>query len=66
MKFNQDKCHLVVSGCKHKSIWVKIGDEVAWGKKKQKLLGVKIVDSEKSSDDYVIILCKNAGRKQSA
>ena len=26
MKFNEDKCHLVVGGCKHKSIWEKIGN----------------------------------------
>ena len=26
MKSNQDKCHLLVSGHKHETIWAKIGE----------------------------------------
>ena len=35
MKLNQDKCHILVSGYKHKNIWARIGE-------KQKFLGVVI------------------------
>ena len=30
MKFNKDKCHLVVSGHKYENVWVKMGDEQIW------------------------------------
>ena len=30
MKLNEDKCHLLVGGYKHESIWAKIGDARIW------------------------------------
>ena len=42
MKLNQDKCHLLVSGYKHKNIWARIGEAKIWESSKQKLLGVVI------------------------
>ena len=42
MKLNQDKCHLLVSGYKHKNIWARIGEVKIWESSKQKLLGVVI------------------------
>ena len=38
MKLNQDKCHLLVSECKHKNIWARIGEVKIWESTKQKLL----------------------------
>ena len=39
MKLNEDKCHLIVEGYKHESIWAKIGDARIRDSNKQKLLG---------------------------
>ena len=39
MKLNEDKCHLLVGGYKHETIWAKIGDTRIWKPNKQKLLG---------------------------
>ena len=42
MKLNQDKCHILVSGYKHKNIWAPIGEVKIWEGSKQKFLGVVI------------------------
>ena len=42
MKLNQDKSHLLVSGCKNENVWANIGNEKIWGCNKQKLLGLDI------------------------
>ena len=65
MKLNQDKCHLLVSGHKHESVWVKIGGTKIWESQKQKLLGL-IINRNLNFDDYVFSLCKEAGKKISA
>ena len=52
MKLNEDKCHLLVGGYKHESIWAKIGDARIWESNKQKLLGVHI-DRTLSFDEQV-------------
>ena len=64
MKLNEDKCHLLVGGYKHESIWAKIGDARIWESNKQKLLGVHI-DRTLCFDEHVSNLCKKAGRKLS-
>ena len=64
MKLNEGKCHLLVGGYKHESIWAKIGDARIWESNKQKLLGVHI-DRTLSFDKHVSNLCKKAGRKLS-
>ena len=64
MKFNEDKCHLLVGGYKHKSIRSKIGDARIWESNKQKLLGEHI-DRTLSIDERVSNLCKKSGRKLS-
>ena len=62
-KLNQNKCHTLVSGCKHKNVWVQIGDEIIWKSKKQNIKGFQI-------DRNLILmnvpsLCKKAGKKLS-
>ena len=64
MKLNQDKCHLLVSGHKHDTVWAKLGGTKIWESNKQKLLGVA-VDRNLNFDEYVFDLCKQAGRKLS-
>ena len=62
MKLNQDKCHLLVSGHKHKT--VKIGETKIWESNKQKLLGA-VIDRNMNFDENVFDFCKKAGRKLS-
>ena len=44
MKLNQNKCHLLVSGCKHENEWIQIRDQITWETDKQKLQGFQIED----------------------
>ena len=60
MKLNQDKCYLLVSGCKHENVWVQIGDEKIWENNKQKLLGLQV---DLHFNEYVSLLCKKVGKK---
>ena len=62
MKLNQDKCHFLLSGCKHEMIWSDIGQTKIWEGIKQKLLGI-IVDRNSRFDEYVLNQCKKTGRK---
>ena len=64
MKLNQDRCHLLVSGHKHETVWAKIGKRKILESNKQKLLGV-IIDRNLNFDEYVFDLHKKAGRKLS-
>ena len=64
MKLNQDKCHLLVSGHKHETVWAKIGETKIWESNKQKLFGV-VIDRNLNFDKYVFDLCEKAGRKLS-
>ena len=64
MKVNQDKCHLLVSGHKHETVWAKIGETKIWESNKQKLLGV-VIDRNLNFDECVFDLCKKAGGKLS-
>ena len=64
MKSNLDKCHLLVSGHKHETVWAKTGGTKIWESNKQKLLSV-IIDRNLNFDEYVFDLCKKAGRKLS-
>ena len=66
IKLNQDKCHFLVSGHKHESVWAKIGETKIWEGNKQKLLG-DIVDKNlnfrRYLGKYLFDLCKKDGRK---
>ena len=64
MKLNQDKCHLLISGYKHETVWAQIGDKNTWGINKQNLLGLQIVKNL-NFNEYVSLLCKKVGKKLS-
>ena len=64
MKLNQDKCHLLASGHKHKTVWAKIGETKIWESNKQKLLEFDI-DRNLNFAEYVFDLSKKARRKLS-
>ena len=65
MNLNQDKYHLIISGHKYEEIWAKIGQTKIWKSKNKKLLGV-ITDCQLNFAEYLILVCKKAGKKLSA
>ena len=64
MKLNEDKCHLLVAGHRHETLWANIGETRIWESKNEQLLGLTI-DRNLNFDDHVFSLCKKAGRKLS-
>ena len=65
MTLNEDKCHLLVAGHKHESLWANIGETRICESKNEKLLGLTI-DRNLNFDDPVFTLSKKVGRKLSA
>ena len=63
MKLNTDKCHLIVSGCKHEQVWANIRKDLIW-ESNSKLLGVTI-DRDLKFDKHVLNLCSKANQKLS-
>jgi len=65
MKLNTDKCHLIVAGSKHEHVFAKIGDDVVWESREERLLGVTINKNLKF-DTHIKGLVKMAHQKLSA
>ena len=64
MKLNEDKCHLLVAGHRHETLWANIGETRIWESKNEQLLGLT-VDRNLNFDDHVFSLYKKTGRKLS-
>jgi len=64
MKMNADKCHLLVSGFKHETMFANVGENKLFEERSVKLLGVTI-DNELKFDKHVSELCNKASRKLS-
>ena len=64
MKLKQDKCHLLVSGCKHQNVRARIRKTKIWKSKKLKPLRIEI-NKTLSFDEYIACLFKKAGKKLS-
>ena len=65
MKLNQEKCHFLISGNLPEQIWIKVGEEVIWESKQEKLLGV-IIDKKLNFDIHLTEICKKASAKVTA
>ena len=65
MKLNTDKCHLLIGGNKSEHIYAKIGNDIIWESKEERLLGVTI-DNQLKFDTQITDLCKMAHKKLSA
>ena len=59
IKLNQDKCHLLFSGHKYKTLFVNVGETKIWESKQQKLLGT-CIDRDLKFNEYVLLLCKKS------
>ena len=65
MKLNLIKCHFIISSNTAEHLWIKVGDQVIWESKQEKLLGV-IVDKKLKFDKHIENLCKKASAKVTA
>ena len=64
MKLNQGKCHFLTHGTTE-VLWAKVGKEMIWESKAEKLLGVT-VDKNLTFNTHLSNLCKKANQKVSA
>ena len=62
MKLNTDKCHLIISGNKHESLWADIGNDRIWESNYVKLFG-RNIDRSLKFDFHILKLCSKADRK---
>ena len=62
MTLNADKCHLLVSGCKHK-LFVSASDETIWEENAVKLLLGILIDSDLIFTNHIKMICKKASQK---
>ena len=58
MSLNAEKCHLIIPGNKHESLWA---DRI-WESNNVKLLGVKI-DKDLKCNGHLLNICCKANRK---
>ena len=65
MKLNQIKCHFILSSNSAEFFWIKVGDQIIWESKQEKLLGV-IVDKKLKFDKHIESMCKKASGKVTA
>ena len=62
MKLNKDKCHFLVSDNITEHLWTKVGDELIWESREEKLLGITI-DKNLNFNSHLTTLCKKVGQK---
>ena len=62
MTLSTDKCHLIISGNKYKSLWADIGNDRIWESNYVKLLGISIGRSLKF-DFHMLRVCSKENRK---
>ena len=62
MKLNTDKCHLIISGNKHESLWTDIAIDKIWESNNVKLVGVNI-DRDLKFNGHMLSICSEANRK---
>ena len=65
MKFNEDKCYLLISGFKHEVLWADIGGKRIWESTENKLFGLHI-DRDLKFTSHVSKPCTKAGQKLTA
>ena len=65
MKLNQEKCHFLLVGNTPEFLWAKVGNELIWESRYEKLLGLTI-DKNLNFDKHLSTLCKKVSGKVSA
>ena len=65
MKSNQSKCHFILPSSSPEHFWIRVGEQVIWESRHEKLLGLGI-DKELKFHEHVKTLCKKASAKITA
>ena len=65
MQLNQSKCHLLASAGTHKHLFVRVGEEMIWESRNEKLLGV-LLDKNLDFEEHLSVVYKKASQKVSA
>ena len=65
MKLNQGKCHFMVFTQSPEQYWIKIGEEIIWESRDEKLLG-NLLDKELKFEKHLEMICKRASSKVTA
>ena len=62
MKLNTDKCHIIISGNKHESLWTDIWNDKKWESNNVKFLGVNI-GRDLKFNWHMLNICSKTSRK---
>ena len=65
MKLNHSKCHFIIPSNSPEYLWIKVGEQIIWESKQEKLLGIT-VDKNLKFDRHVENICKKASAKVTA
>ena len=65
MKSNQSKCHFILPSSSPEFFWIRVGEQVIWESRYQRLLGLDL-DKELKFHEHVKNLCKKASAKVTA
>ena len=65
MKSNQSKCHFILPSSSPEHFWIRVGEQVIWESRHEKLLGLG-VDKELKFHEHVKAICKKASAKVTA
>ena len=65
MKSNQSKCHFIMPSSSPELFWIRVGEQVIWESRHEKLLGQGI-DKELKFHEHVKNICKKASAKVTA
>ena len=65
MKLNQPKCHFIAPSHSPEELWIKVGQQIIWESKQERLLGLD-VDKQLKFEKHVKNICQKASAKVTA
>ena len=65
MKLNQSKCHFIMASPSPELFWIKVGNQIIWESRMEKLLG-NLIEKDLKFVKHVENICKKASGKVTA
>ena len=65
MKLNESKCHFILATNSPEHFWIKVGEQVIWESRIEKLLGI-LIEKDLKFSKHVEKISKQAGGKVTA
>ena len=65
MKLNESKCHFILATNSPEHFWIKVGEQVIWESRIEKLLGI-LIEKDLKFSKHVEKISKQAGEKVTA